>query len=487
MESVEANDSGVTAFKNYLNTKPEDLKNYLKRFLPGTLVKKYEIDNYGWIDGLVGDSDDHIGVLTKALADYEYEVGTLKNAKEEAIKNNGLVDSLTQRIKVYQREDILSFLSRKNVMPKYGFPVDTVELSIHGKADNDKLGLQLQRDLAIAISEYAPGSQVVANGNLLTSRYIRKVPRMSWKMYDYINCDCRTLNIAPHVGDVNNDQLCNCHQCKTVLDPAKKKVFLIPEFGFEVDNDKIEKPGLKKPERTYRGDVSYVGYRSNIDPQVYNIDGSIVEVASSKGDEMAVINDSNFFVCEACGYTDLDDKTYTKVKKLSHKRTSGYQCNNALLKRFSIGYRFETDVLQLRFVNPDLSEWNDVLSVLYGLIRGISEELNIEQNEIAGCAQYYYNEYTGRPNYALVFYDRTPGGAGHVRRLADSDILKRVFKKTLSIMKACNCGGDNGDSSCYQCLRNYYNQKYHDFLSRGVVIRFLNDLLKQNTGGIDKT
>lgn len=139
----------------------------------------------------------------------------------------------------------------------------------------------------------------------------------------------------------------------------------------------------------------------------------------------------------------------------------------------------------MRFVYPDLTEWNDVLSVLFGLIRGISAELNIEQDEIAGCAQYYYNDYTQQPNFALIFYDRTPGGAGHVRRLSDEEILRRVFEKTLKIMQECTCGGTDGDSSCYQCLRNYYNQKYHDLLSRGTVIRFMSEILKEKKNTID--
>ena len=37
--------------------------------------------------------------------------------------------------------------------PKYGFPVDTVELSLWDKDGKNKLELDLQRDLSIAISE----------------------------------------------------------------------------------------------------------------------------------------------------------------------------------------------------------------------------------------------------------------------------------------------------------------------------------------------
>ena len=484
-EESDEGESGVKKFTEYLNSKPEDLKQYLKKFLPKMLLNRIDIEDYGWIDYLIGEELNNPGVLSKAVAEYDYEVGILKEAKEEALKRGTNVDPITQRIKVYQKEDILAFLSRKNVMPKYGFPVDTVEMSVNGRGDKAKLGLQLSRDLALAISEYSPGSQIVANGNLITSRYIRKVPRMSWKMYDYINCDCRTMNIEPHVEGRDSTQLCKCHQCGSTLDQKKRKVFLVPEFGFEADGEKIEKPGLKKPERTYRGEVSYVGYRANVDVNRFNIGNALFEIAVSKNDEMAVTNNSNFYVCETCGYTDLDDKSFDKYKQIKHKSNIGYSCRNKLLKRFSLGYRFETDVLQLRFIYPDLLDFDESISILYGLIRGICVELHIEQNEIAGCVQYYYNELTSRENFSMVFYDKTPGGAGHVRRLADPKVMEKVLRSTLQIMEGCNCGGTDMDSSCYQCLRSYYNQKFHDKLSRGKVIDFIKSLLTENLKPID--
>ena len=39
----------------------------------------------------------------------------------------------------------------------------------------------------MAISEYAPDSQIVANGNLITSRYMEN-SNMSWKQFDYKIC-----------------------------------------------------------------------------------------------------------------------------------------------------------------------------------------------------------------------------------------------------------------------------------------------------------
>ena len=59
----------------------------------------------------------------------------------------------------------VEFLVRNNVLPKYGFPVDTVELHQNANNATDKK-LQMVRDLQLAISEYAPDAQVVADGKL---------------------------------------------------------------------------------------------------------------------------------------------------------------------------------------------------------------------------------------------------------------------------------------------------------------------------------
>ena len=75
-------------------------------------------------------------------------------------------------IKTIKEQRLIEFLSRNNLIPKYGFPVDTVELTSLGKG-GDLNDLRLDRDLFSAISEYAPDSEVVADGKLITSRYVR--------------------------------------------------------------------------------------------------------------------------------------------------------------------------------------------------------------------------------------------------------------------------------------------------------------------------
>ena len=468
---------GFEAFRAYLESRPEDLKRFILRFLPDELSKKFKVEEYGWLDMLLKESEEDPGVLTRAFTEYNYEVGVLKDAYEKAVEEKKYTDRFLRQIKVYQREEILSFLSRKNVMPKYGFPVDTVELHLSGHQERAKAGLQLSRDLSIAISEYAPGSQVVANGDLITSRYIRMVPGMSWKQYLYNSCKCGTLNIEPYADQEDTkDRMKECRQCGEKLDQRKNDIFLIPAFGFEADSN-IRKPGLKKPERTFSSETSYVGYMNTRKADRFDLNGFIMEVIMGRNDEMAVLNKSNFFVCTSCGYTDLDKTCFLSVKKKVHDRSNGRRCGCDTLKKRSIGYRFETDVYQLRFINPEVKEPDVAMSLLYGIMRGICSYLNIEQDDISGCIQYFRNEDTGNGCYALIYYDRTPGGAGHVKRLAKPETLEMALRETLSLMKQCNCGGTEMDTSCYGCLRNYYNQKHHDKLKRGYVVRFLEQLL----------
>ena len=72
--------------------------------------------------------------------------------------------------------------------------------------------------------------------------------------------------------------------------------------------------------------------------------------------------------------------------------------------------------------------------------------------------------------YIGILCDAVAGGAGHVRRMAleDGQVFQQVLRRALSVVDSCSC-----DTSCYQCLRNYYNPMIHDQLSRRAASSFL--------------
>ena len=112
-------------------------------------------------------------------------------------------------------------------------------------------------------------------------------------------------------------------------------------------------------------------------------------------------------------------------------------------------------------------------SVLQAMILSACAILDIDENEISGCLQYQNDG-----SFCFVLYDTTPGGAGHVRGLNTQDMMEKLIKAAYYRAKNCTCGDEQGDSSCYGCLRMYRNQKYHDILKRRYVVEFLKDLVE---------
>lgn len=107
---------------------------------------------------------------------------------------------------------------------------------------------------------------------------------------------------------------------------------------------------------------------------------------------------------------------------------------------------------------------------VYAILEGLSKELDIERTDIKGCLHKIKWEGSAKPIYSVILYDAVAGGAGHVRRIVTEDgvVFQRVLNRAYQIVNGCKC-----DPSCYSCIRNYYNQKIHDQLSRKKAAAFL--------------
>lgn len=135
----------------------------------------------------------------------------------------------------------------------------------------------------------------------------------------------------------------------------------------------------------------------------------------------------------------------------------------------SLAHPYQTDLLEIAFHRiPGLSgmsvgEWR---SILYALLEGASDSLDISRDDIDGTL---YPK-AGR-KISLVVFDTVPGGAGGALRIARS--FPTVLDSALSRMARCECGEE---TSCYGCLRNFRNQAFHDQLRRGDALGFLGRL-----------
>lgn len=110
------------------------------------------------------------------------------------------------------------------------------------------------------------------------------------------------------VSGVDEDKPHHCSCCGA--EAESERTFLIPELGFIADSTATKKPGLIRPQRTYNNEIAYI-HQDDTTPLIpMEIGNGQVEMGISSNDEMALVNRSQFYVCESCGYTALEEKTF---------------------------------------------------------------------------------------------------------------------------------------------------------------------------------
>ena len=399
---------------------------------------------------------------------------------------------IEKRLDIFKSKKLIDFLARGNVLPKYGFPVDTVELEIANNINsNDKKDLQLTRDLKMAISEYAPGEKVVANNNLYTSRYIKhSIINGKYAYNESSICKCENCNTWNYSESGKIDEK-TCVACGNQLPKINWMSAIEPNEGFVTDG-KIEEVPMKKPEKIYRNDDSYIGNKKAILSHLYNVNNHKVILKSTENDQILVTSKTAFFVCPLCGFSYgildvIKDESGKKDKdamkqiamgnyakfitpKKPHRNSYGMLCKgDGKLYRKFLYHVFSTDVIIMEFDNPSTDE-NTMISVMYALLNSISKVLDIERSDINGCLK--YSTTNNKFGYSIVIYDSVAGGAGHVRRLLEDkgESLTYILDYAIHKLSMCIC-----DSSCYNCLRSYDNQKFHDILDRKKALDFLKD------------
>lgn len=462
---------GPEKLKQYLKSKPPALYKSLKRIVPRHMHDLLE--DWKWVDLLLGED----GVMVRAYEELKRDVEEIEAAREEAYKQYRDGGHLIRLLNTIKTRPLLSFMSSRSIIPKYGFPVDVVPLQIDHHGEEAKR-LQLERDLKIALSEYAPSSQIVAAGKLWTSRYIKRVPTKAWERYRYVICaNCRSYHrTRAELLKKNDNPFPRCPACGHRIAKADGD-FIIPSFGFIASTDAPGRPGEQRPEKTYTTRVYYSGEANESLHTELELGNVLLTATAASHGKLAVINtggQKRFKICYSCGYALLgDEKT-----KSSHKTNWGRECRGKLQSGLSLGHEFETDILKLYFDGYGDSREGFWLSLLYALLEGASEALQIERQDLDGCLY----PIAGNPERpALILFDNVPGGAGHVKRMANKTILKEVLYTTLERLKRCECGGEDGNASCYGCLRHYYNEFCHDVLNRGMVIDFLSKILPLDT------
>jgi ATP-dependent helicase YprA (DUF1998 family) len=437
---------------------PKSITESLQRVLPLEVQQQIGVSTGAWAEELCA-------LLEYVRAELTKDVDMFAERRKEAFDagKDRLVKLYGDTINTLTKRPLLGLLANRNVLPKYGFPTDTVELRTSYSGDPVGRKLELSRDLSAAIYEYAPGGEVVAGGKLWTSGGVYRLPERELIGHKYAVCDKCLL-----YRESDDDLDPACPSCGAVQTGAPRS-YWVPEFGFVALRD-VRNPGMIAPRRSWNG-ATYV-----LSPGTEEFNGTwplanggaVTTVAGERGRLIAVSEGrggTGFLICGWCGWGTAAGGKHPASHK--HLLKDG-ECTGPLHWK-SLAHPYETDIVEITFDSiaaPGLSlgEWR---SVLYALLEGASDCLDIARDDIDGTPF----PKAGRKT-SLMLFDAVPGGAGGALRIACA--FPEVLKAALARMERCDCGPE---TSCYGCLRNFRNQSFHEQLRRGDASAFLERLV----------
>lgn len=413
------------------------LKQSLQKIVPEALHENTGLSTEAWGEKIAGQDCQLTAAETEVCSDYR----DMERYRQELFTQRKGTNRVEARMKTIARERTLNFLSRKAVIPKYGFPVDVVELDTRPRNVNTS-EVSLQRDLSQAIAEYAAGSKVVAKKLEWESCGLKKVAGKQWPVRHYQFDKARNFK-KWNEGDPTA--------------PSHSRKYLIPEFGFVTPLFKKPKEPRGRTGRFYTTRPFFHGFENDTHPKSKRILGA--QVSKALPGTLVILcegrNREGFFICRSCG------AQMTKAE-WPHKSPLNSKCKGKL-EKFSLGHELVTDVTRLEF--PGLNDEWVAYSIAYAMMLGAAETLDVPDTDLNVTIAGGSNPDTS----AIVLYDNVPGGAGLVAQLEQ----ETVFFETLGnarqrVQGKCGC-----DSSCYGCLRSYRNQFAHPYLDRNRALHFL--------------
>ena len=404
---------------------------------------------------------------------------------------NDIADGWSDRFEKWENKENLSIsqckllwqqtidvLSDACVLPRYGFPVDTIELK---PQTDDALarGIELKRPMHLGIFEYAPKQSVFASK--------RRYESNGAKFYRWNNGD------AGQTTSAQGSELRFCDTCNKVFfynekvcpccgEKLKDKSFVTPEL-FLARRSSINPPKSYPPRNRL---VSWVGVVRK--DSICGMKG--MSISSAEPSERAVhyINpgeesngfgkDGLFYICEMPTNVALWIPGFW-TKDIGNELKLAPQSNEAKRRIY-----------------------NACISAMYALRRSISATLQINERDVGCIPQSYHHK--DKDSFWFVFFDAdNGGGSGCVLDLLPKDSndaegmnrIRAIVERAVKLLSECKCGdgrdpaytptdavAENDTSSrmraaCYRCLKTYDNQREHDQLDRLDALVVLNMLL----------
>lgn len=400
-----------------------------------------------------------------------------------------------------QYQSLLDALLGAAILPTYSFPRNVIGFNVEND-DGKTLKEEPQRSLELALSEYAPGREIIIDkktyisGGLFShvSKYSKNPEHAAHPAKAYFDSEgynkevcfcgnpaCGWFGLKEDLNEGGGCPLCS----NTELD----RYDLLKPWGFAPKNGR-EATNYDRPQKSYAESPSYSAIPSERlrDTHYANLTfkdrKDCTLVIANRGPENA-----GFDICGLCGAAvpAQAHETASAIKGIkppyiSSAKGSAAYCNHDFHRSVVIGGTFNTDMVIFQieanaaevcseFSNPWMLEATESLAEAFRL--AAVSLLDIDFSELCvGSRRRFANSTT---YIDIYLFDALSSGAGYSSLLADELIIDQLLGEVRNILSACDC-----DRACLRCLKHFKNKRKHGFLNRFAAL----DLLNYATDGI---
>ncbi|OZI07000.1 hypothetical protein BWI93_16980 [Siphonobacter sp. BAB-5385] len=423
-------------------------------------------------------------------------------------------------LKRHKEEYLLTELITGGFLPGYGFPTNIAtfnpytianfqratslqNVSTQREDNGGRIKDKPTRGIALALSEYAPGAEIVLDGRVFTSKGIT----LNWHSPDDSVKEVQQLKTA-----------WRCSHCGAsgVAGPSFSDA--CTECGQSLTGQREDKNVLTYIEPTGFATGFYEKVTNNVSQQKYlptqtpwiNTTTSIVPLPNPslgfyKNDERGQIFYHNsgqwgkgFAVCLACGYAESMNEDGSMPANFSHhKKLRGKQAGRhegemyctpdtySIQRQIHLGHVHHTDVFELfikdtnqEFLLTDVPENLDLSwSLGIALRHGLTQALGVNAEEMGVLIRPVRNQQLDdRPMYSICLYDTNGGGSGFASQAPH--FLSEMFANAKRLLE-CTADCQN---ACESCLLQHDAQKVATKLDRHKALQLLTDVFIKNLG-----
>lgn len=428
----------------------------------------------------------------------------------DANPNPSYLRRVNADLDTHRRTYLLSILINEGFLPGYGFPTHIVTFNNFVMEDYKRareikeerddiliIADKPSRNMSIALTEYAPGSEIVLDGRVFTSRGItlnfqnpsddivtHQIVSKAWRC-----SSCGKSGIS-NFGSITN---CTNPQCTNPID-IEHFEFLEPagfatSFYDSPTND-ISSQNFVPAQMPWINTTTELKPLINPNVGLYIADEAGEIFYHNKGE-----NNNGFALCWKCGYADSLQKdgnvpnNFNTHFKLRGKNTNGdgpaRHCDphaNQIKSGISLGFADKTDVFELYLKRQETNEFflvsneeNKKLAWTLGVAfrHGLAKTLGINAEELGVTVKQVVNtQLATRPIYAICLYDTNSGGSGFASLAGQADIFKSMLEHALTLLGCHNC-----QNACQNCLLQFDTKQYVELLDRNIGLNYLNQNL----------